>query len=59
MITLAVETSCDETALAIYSDKEGVIGEVLLSQAKVHEAVRWGGPRALRKRAYQKPFALA
>jgi N6-L-threonylcarbamoyladenine synthase len=41
MITLAVETSCDETALAIYSDKEGVIGEVLLSQAKVHE--QFGG----------------
>ena len=41
MITLAVETSCDETALAIYSDKEGVIGEVLLSQAKLHE--QFGG----------------
>jgi N6-L-threonylcarbamoyladenine synthase len=41
MITLAVETSCDETALAIYSDKEGVIGEVLLSQAEVHE--QFGG----------------
>jgi len=36
MITLAVETSCDETALALYSSEEGVIGDVLLSQAKVH-----------------------
>ena len=36
MITLAVETSCDETALALYDSEEGVIGDVLLSQAKVH-----------------------
>lgn len=36
MITLAVETSCDETALALYDDKKGVIGDILLSQAKVH-----------------------
>ncbi|MFN7065093.1 MAG: tRNA (adenosine(37)-N6)-threonylcarbamoyltransferase complex transferase subunit TsaD [Aquificaceae bacterium] len=36
MLTLAVETSCDETALCIYSDREGVIGDIFLSQAKVH-----------------------
>ncbi len=36
MITLSVETSCDETALAIYDSQRGVIGDVLLSQAKVH-----------------------
>lgn len=36
MITLAVETSCDETALALYSSEEGAIGDVLLSQAKLH-----------------------
>ena len=36
MITLAVETSCDETALAIYDGEKGTIGEILLSQAKVH-----------------------
>ncbi|MEN3028456.1 MAG: tRNA (adenosine(37)-N6)-threonylcarbamoyltransferase complex transferase subunit TsaD [Aquificaceae bacterium] len=36
MHTLSVETSCDETALCIYSDEKGVIGDVLLSQAKVH-----------------------
>ncbi|MDW8434241.1 MAG: tRNA (adenosine(37)-N6)-threonylcarbamoyltransferase complex transferase subunit TsaD, partial [Aquificaceae bacterium] len=34
-VTLAVETSCDETALCLYSE-EGVIGDVLLSQANVH-----------------------
>jgi len=36
MITLGVETSCDETALALYDSEEGPIGEVLLSQAKLH-----------------------
>jgi len=36
MITLAVETSCDETALALYDSERGVLGEVLLSQAKLH-----------------------
>ncbi len=36
MITLAVETSCDETALALYDPERGVLGEVLLSQAKLH-----------------------
>ncbi len=35
MITLAVETSCDETALCLYSE-EGVIGDILLSQAELH-----------------------
>ena len=35
MYTLAIETSCDETALAIYSS-EGPIGDVLLSQVRVH-----------------------
>ncbi|MFN7065952.1 MAG: tRNA (adenosine(37)-N6)-threonylcarbamoyltransferase complex transferase subunit TsaD [Aquificaceae bacterium] len=41
MLTLAVETSCDETALCIYSDQEGVIGDILLSQAKAHSS--YGG----------------
>lgn len=36
MRTLAIETSCDETALCIYSDEEGVIGDIILSQAKIH-----------------------
>ncbi len=40
MITLAVETSCDETALCLYSE-EGVIGDVLLSQARLHS--QFGG----------------
>ncbi|WP_340695305.1 tRNA (adenosine(37)-N6)-threonylcarbamoyltransferase complex transferase subunit TsaD [Hydrogenobacter thermophilus] len=37
MITLAVETSCDETALALFSSDKGIIGDVLLSQV-VHSS---------------------
>jgi len=37
MITLAIETSCDETALALYSQEHGLIGDVLLSQTKIHQ----------------------
>ncbi len=36
MITLAVETSCDETALCIYDSDRGSLGDVILSQAKLH-----------------------
>ncbi|MDQ7038866.1 MAG: tRNA (adenosine(37)-N6)-threonylcarbamoyltransferase complex transferase subunit TsaD [Aquificota bacterium] len=36
MLTLAVETSCDETALAVYDSEKGPLGEILLSQARVH-----------------------
>ncbi|MEN3033493.1 MAG: tRNA (adenosine(37)-N6)-threonylcarbamoyltransferase complex transferase subunit TsaD [Aquificaceae bacterium] len=36
MLTLAIETSCDETALCLYSEKDGEIKSVLLSQAKLH-----------------------
>ncbi|MCS7083433.1 MAG: tRNA (adenosine(37)-N6)-threonylcarbamoyltransferase complex transferase subunit TsaD [Aquificaceae bacterium] len=36
MLTLAVETSCDETALCLYDDKEGEISSITLSQSKLH-----------------------
>ncbi len=36
MKTLAVETSCDETALAFFDSKKGILGNILLSQAEKH-----------------------
>lgn len=39
-IVLGIETSCDETALALYGDK-GLIGDVVYSQAEDHQ--RYGG----------------
>ncbi len=41
MRVLGVETSCDETALAIYDGKEGLLGHVLHSQVALHRV--YGG----------------
>ena len=36
MITLGIETSCDETGVALYDDERGVLGEALHSQVDLH-----------------------
>ena len=41
MIVLGLETSCDETALALYDSELGVIAQVLYSQIKLH--AEYGG----------------
>ena len=41
MKTLGIETSCDETAIAVYDSKEGLIGESIHSQMKMH--AEYGG----------------
>ena len=41
MKTLGIETSCDETAIAIYDSKDGIIGESIYSQMKMH--AEYGG----------------
>ena len=41
MKTLGIETSCDETAIAIYDSKEGIIGESIYSQIDMH--AEYGG----------------
>ena len=41
MKTLGIETSCDETAIAIYDSNKGVIGESIYSQMKMH--AEYGG----------------
>ena len=41
MKTLGIETSCDETAIAIYDSNEGIIGESIYSQMKMH--AEYGG----------------
>ena len=41
MKTLGIETSCDETAIAVYDSKEGIIGESIHSQIKMH--AKYGG----------------
>ena len=41
MIILGIETSCDETGLALYDSEKGIIGHVLNSQFKLHS--KYGG----------------
>lgn len=41
MLVLGIETSCDETGLALYDDKRGLLGHVLHSQVKMH--AQYGG----------------
>ena len=41
MKTLGIETSCDETAVAIYDSNAGIIGESIHSQIKIH--AEYGG----------------
>ena len=41
MKTLGIETSCDETAVAVYDSEHGIIGESVFSQIKMH--AEYGG----------------
>jgi N6-L-threonylcarbamoyladenine synthase len=41
MIVLGIETSCDETAVALYASDRGLLGHALYSQIELH--ARYGG----------------
>ncbi|NPA54132.1 MAG: tRNA (adenosine(37)-N6)-threonylcarbamoyltransferase complex transferase subunit TsaD [Aquificae bacterium] len=41
MKVLGIETSCDDTAVAIYDNEKGILSNVVSSQVKLHE--EWGG----------------
>ena len=41
MKTLGIETSCDETAVAVYDSEQGIIGESVFSQIDLH--TEYGG----------------
>ncbi|MBL4682755.1 MAG: tRNA (adenosine(37)-N6)-threonylcarbamoyltransferase complex transferase subunit TsaD, partial [Pseudomonadales bacterium] len=41
MRILGIETSCDETGVAIYDDEQGLISDLLYSQIELHKA--YGG----------------
>ena len=41
MLVLGIETSCDETGVALYDTKQGLIADALYSQVELHE--RYGG----------------
>ena len=41
MIVLGIETSCDETGIALYDSERGILAEALYSQIKLHQ--QYGG----------------
>ena len=41
MLVLGIETSCDETAVALYEAERGLLGHRLFSQVKLH--AEYGG----------------
>jgi N6-L-threonylcarbamoyladenine synthase len=41
MLVLGIETSCDETGIALYDTKQGLLGHALFSQIKMH--AEYGG----------------
>jgi len=41
MRVLGIETSCDETGIAIYDDKQGLVSDLLYSQVELHQV--YGG----------------
>ncbi len=41
MLTLGIETSCDETGVALYDSERGVLGDALHSQVELH--AQYGG----------------
>ena len=41
MITLGIETSCDETAIALFDSDKGLVGEAVFSQLDIH--AEYGG----------------
>ena len=41
MVILGVESSCDETGLALYHSEKGLLGHITSSQHTIHE--KYGG----------------
>ena len=41
MIVLGIESSCDETGLALFDSEKGMIGHIVNSQQDVHQ--KYGG----------------
>ena len=38
MLVLGIESSCDETAVAIYDSEQGLLAHALYSQISLHQA---------------------
>ncbi|MBQ7973986.1 MAG: tRNA (adenosine(37)-N6)-threonylcarbamoyltransferase complex transferase subunit TsaD, partial [Clostridia bacterium] len=38
MLTLGIETSCDETSVAVIDDQFNILSNVIISQIEIHQA---------------------
>jgi N6-L-threonylcarbamoyladenine synthase len=61
MLVLGIESSCDETGMALYSTDAGglLLAHALHSQVLMHRGLRWGGARARFARPCSARRALA
>ena len=58
MKVLGIETSCDETGIAIYDSREGLLGDKLYSQVKTHAAFGGVVPELASRDHIQKTLPL-
>ena len=58
MKVLGIETSCDETGVAIYDSREGLLGDKLYSQVKTHAAFGGGVPELASRDHIRKTLPL-
>ena len=46
MRVLGIETSCDETGVALYDTERGLLADALYSQIEIHAGPRWRSIRS-------------
>src|SRR5438477_2177887 len=59
MLVLGIETSCDETGLAVYDTKRGLLAHALHSQVAMHEAYGGVAPELASRDHIQRVVPLA
>ena len=59
MIVLGIETSCDETGVALYDSEDGLLADALFSQVEIETATHYAAEDAdVTLRADSTTFAL-
>ena len=58
MRILGIETSCDETGIAIYDDHKGLLSHKLYSQVKIHADYGGVGPELAAREHVKKTIPL-
>ena len=58
MLVLGIETSCDETGLAVYDSRAGLLSDILYSQVDLHADYGGGCSRAGIARSHPEDIAF-